>query len=64
MPGRSFKFGDGHEETYETGDAYFAPPGHTPVLFAGTRVVEFSPTEELQQTVEVVEKNMTAAAQS
>ena len=53
----SFKFAD-HEETYETGDAYYAPPGHTPVLFAGTEIVEFSPTDELQQTIEVVTKNM------
>ena len=30
------------EEQYEAGDAYYAPPGHTPVVFAGTRVVEFS----------------------
>ena len=56
--------GDGREEAYVTGDAYFAPPGPTPVLFAGTKVVEFSPTSELQQTMAVVEKNMTAAAQA
>jgi hypothetical protein len=56
----SFKFGD-REETYETGDAYYAPPGHTPVLYAGTEIVEFSPTEELQRTMEVVTKNMEAA---
>jgi hypothetical protein len=55
----SFKTADG-EETYETGDAYYAPPGHTPVLYAGTEVVEFSPTEELQRTMEVVTKNMEA----
>jgi hypothetical protein len=58
----SFKFAD-HEETYETGDAYYAPPGHTPVLFAGTEIVEFSPTDELQRTIEVVTKNMEAAGQ-
>ena len=56
-----FKSADG-EETYETGDAYYAPPGHTPVLYAGTEVVEFSPTKELQQTIEVVTKNMSGAA--
>src|SRR3990170_1352966 len=56
----SFKYGD-DEETHETGDAYYAPPGHTPVLFAGTEVVEFSPTDELQRTIEVVTKNMEAA---
>ena len=56
----TFKYGD-REETYETGDAYLAPPGHTPVLFAGTEIVEFSPTKELQRTIEVVTKNMEAA---
>jgi hypothetical protein len=48
------------EETFAAGDAYYAPPGHTPVLYAGTEVVEFSPTEELQRTMEVVTKNMEA----
>lgn len=55
----SFKTGDG-EETFETGDAYYAAPGHTPVLYAGTEIVEFSPTDELQRTIEVVTKNMEA----
>ena len=57
----SFKTAGG-EETFETGDAYYVPPGHTPVLYAGTEVVEFSPTKELQQTMEVIEKNMESAA--
>jgi mannose-6-phosphate isomerase-like protein (cupin superfamily) len=56
----TFKSGDG-EETFETGDAYYVPPGHTPVLFAGTELVEFSPTDELRRTIEVVTKNMEAA---
>ena len=38
-----------------------SPPGHTPVLYAGTEIIEFSPTEELQQTLDVVTKNMEAA---
>jgi quercetin dioxygenase-like cupin family protein len=46
------------EETFETGDAYYAPPGHTPVLYAGTELVEFSPTKELQETMAVCMKNM------
>lgn len=58
----TFSFADGHEETYETGDAYYAPPGHTPTLYAGSEVVEFSPTRELQQTLAVVEKNLEAAS--
>ena len=46
------------EETFEAGDAYYVGPGHTPVLYAGTEVVEFSPTEELGRTMEVVTRNM------
>lgn len=56
-----FKTADG-DETFETGDAYHVGPGHTPVLFSGTEIVEFSPTEELKRTIEVVSKNMDAAA--
>jgi hypothetical protein len=49
------------EETFEAGDAYYVAPGHTPVLYAGTEVVEFSPTAELLATMAVVEKNMEAS---
>jgi mannose-6-phosphate isomerase-like protein (cupin superfamily) len=52
---------DSGDETFEAGDAYYVPPGHTPVLYAGTEIVEFSPTRELQQTFEVVERNMASA---
>ena len=57
-----FTFADGRDETYEAGEAYHAPPGHTPTLYAGSEIVEFSPTAELQQTMEVVSRNMEAAA--
>ena len=56
-----FTFADGREEVYLAGDAYQAPSGHTPTLYAGTEIVEFSPTEELQRTIEVVTKNVEAA---
>ena len=49
-----------HEETFRAGDAYYIPAGHLPVLTGGTEVVEFSPTESLQQTMEVVGANMAA----
>jgi len=55
-----FKSASG-DETFEAGDAYYVPPGHTPVLYAGAEVVEFSSTEQLQQTIAVVTKNMEAA---
>jgi hypothetical protein len=57
----AYRTGNG-EEVFETGDAYYVAPGHTPILYAGTEVVEFSPTEELGRTVEVVKKNMEAAS--
>lgn len=49
------------EEVFEAGDAYFVGPGHTPVLYAGGEVIEFSPTEQLAATIAVVSKNMEAA---
>src|SRR4029079_16906155 len=45
----------------EAGDAYYVGPGHLPFLYAGTEVVEFSPTEQLRETLAVVEKNMADA---
>jgi hypothetical protein len=49
----------GDEELFEAGgDAYSVGPGHTPVLYVDTEVVEFSPGEELGRKMEVVTKNM------
>ena len=48
----TFKYED-RDETYETGDAYYAPPGHIPVITAGTETVEFSPTGEYEKTMRV-----------
>ena len=56
----TFRYAD-HDEVYETGDAYYAPPGHIPVVTAGTEVVEFSPTAEYSRTVEVIARNLAAA---
>lgn len=48
----------GGEERIGAGEAYYVGPGHTPQLTAGTEVVEFSPSEELQKTLEIVMNNM------
>jgi cupin domain len=48
------------EETFEAGDAYYGPPGHIPLVKAGTEIVEFSPTEEYRRTLEVLAKNFAA----
>jgi hypothetical protein len=57
----TYRYADGSEETIEQGEAYYARPGHLPSLHAGTEVVEFSPTGDLQNTIEVVTKNLEAA---
>ncbi|HXH95634.1 MAG TPA: hypothetical protein VNH40_00360 [Gaiellaceae bacterium] len=54
-----FRYAD-REETYEAGDAYYAPAGHTPILYDGGEVVEFSPTDQLGQTMDVVKRNIEA----
>ena len=56
----TFRFAK-HDEVYRAGDAYYAPPGHIPVIQANTEVVEFSPTEEYGRTMEVVASNLAAA---
>jgi hypothetical protein len=57
----TFRLADG-EETYVAGDAYYVPPGHTPVHYAGAEIVEFSPTDVLQETIPVVMENVAAAS--
>jgi hypothetical protein len=52
------KHADGTVEEIGAGEAYYVGPGHTPQLYAGTEVVEFSPTAELAKTMEVVMRNV------
>ncbi len=56
----TFRYPD-HDEVYEAGDAYYAPPGHIPVVTAGTETIEFSPTDEHSKTQEVLGRNLAAA---
>jgi hypothetical protein len=54
----TFQYADG-EETIETGEAFYVPPGHIPVKHApGTELVLFSPSEELAITEAAMERNM------
>jgi hypothetical protein len=54
-----FTYADG-EDVIEAGEAYYAPPGHTPAADPGTETIEFSPTRELHETMAVVLKNAAA----
>jgi hypothetical protein len=56
-----FRYAD-HEETFRAGDSYYVAPGHLPLIFAGTEVVEFSPTDKLNETMAVVGEAMQATA--
>ena len=54
-----FRYAD-HDETYLAGDAYYGAPGHLPVLFADTELIEFSHTAALNETMQVIDANLTA----
>ncbi|MGW1564573.1 cupin domain-containing protein [Streptomyces sp. NPDC002144] len=45
---------DDHEEVYETGDAFYTPPGHRPYVDAGTELLQFSPTEQLAELEQAI----------
>lgn len=55
----TFTFAD-HTETYVAGDAFYAPPGHTPAHSAGSELLMFSPAEELAATEAVLARNVEA----
>jgi hypothetical protein len=59
----AFRYAD-HDEVYESGDAYYALPGHIPVVAAGTELIEFSPTKEYGRTMRVVARNLAATQAS
>ena len=54
----TYRCGD-REETFEAGDAFYLPPGHVGVSNEpGSEIMQFSPSEELRKTEEVIMKNM------
>ncbi len=55
----TFTFAD-REESYRAGDAFYAPPGHTPRGDAGTEFLQFSPSAELEVSLSAIKANMQA----
>ena len=51
------------EETYQAGDAFYMTPGHVPAAEAGTEFVQFSPKEQLAETLAVITANAQRAMQ-
>jgi quercetin dioxygenase-like cupin family protein len=54
------RYTEGHEETVTAGEAYYMPPGHVPEFLEDTETLEFSPKAELDRTMSIVKKNMSA----
>lgn len=59
----TFTYTDGTVDEIPAGSACYVRPGHTPRMAAGTRVVEFSPADELAETMRVLSANMAAAGE-
>jgi hypothetical protein len=47
-----------HDETFESGDVYYSPAGHLPFCSAGTELITFSPTDEINRVNAVIARNM------
>ena len=59
----TYRFAD-HEEVFEAGDAFYLPPGHIPIVTAGTEYVQFSPSEPLAEVSSTIVRNMQAMQSS
>ena len=56
-PGRSpLSYAD-REETYQAGDAFYMTPGHVPAAETGTEFIQFSPKEQLAETMAAMMAN-------
>jgi len=44
-------------ESYQAGDAFYMTPGHVPAAEAGSEFVQFSPKEQLAETMAVIKAN-------
>jgi hypothetical protein len=53
-------YASGGTEVFEAGDAFYMRPGHAPRAEAGSRFVQFSPTEELAATEAALAAAMSA----
>ena len=51
------------EETYQAGDAFYMTPGHVPAAEAGTEFIQFSPREQLAETLAAMRANAQRAMQ-
>ncbi len=52
----TYRFAD-HDEVFEAGDAFYLPPGHIPLADAGSEILQFSPSDELQVVAATMTRN-------
>jgi hypothetical protein len=57
-----YRYADGDDEI-TAGEAYYARPGHISVVYAGTELVEFSPSAELATTSAAIARNRAAGVE-
>jgi hypothetical protein len=55
----TYRFDD-YDEVFEAGDAFYLPPGHIPIAEAGTELLQFSPSLELEAVSAAMLANMRA----
>ncbi len=55
----SVRYAD-HDETAQTGDVFYMPPGHVPTFEVGTQVIMFSPTDQVKAVDEAIQRNLQA----
>src|SRR3712207_3750437 len=51
-------YDDGLEETLTTGDVFYMQPGHIAVVQKDTKLIDFSPEEELREVMDHIAKKM------
>lgn len=54
---------DGTEEMFDAGEAFVIEPGHTPMSFAGSEYVAFTPVEQAREQTAVMMPNIVRFAQ-
>lgn len=55
----TFSYAD-HDEIVGAGEVYYAAPGHVPRVERSAAIIELSPTEQLQATLEAVQAALAA----
>ena len=53
----SVRYAD-HEETIGTGDVFYLSPGHVPTYQVGTRMIQFSPSDQIKVVGEAIARNL------